>query len=171
MAWLTFNVGVSRADLCSTHSAIKPGSVWISGQLNRIHIHRSRAVHRIQEKLLAYSGTNVRRGDPHVFEFSIIVCETKSIKPSNLSIFVRHVHMILLNEFRCDRQIGIPMFDPVVRITPVAFRVESDLRKSCGFSGDCRSYHGFSGLGSGACQLEPSEYCTRMINTCPSTDS
>jgi hypothetical protein len=111
---------------------VKTLGVGIGTYLDFVHILARGDLHSMDEEFLPNPSTNLGRRDPKVFEFRFVVVHHERIETDQLSLIFGDIDVVVRDEFRGDGEILLPVFDPVFGITPVAFRLVSDLSKRGG---------------------------------------
>ena len=106
---------------------VKTLGVGVSTYLDFVYILARSDLHSMDEEFLPNPSTDLGRTDPKVFEFRFVVVHHERIETEQLSLSFGDIDTIVGDEFGRDGEILLPVFDPVFGITPVAFRLVSDL--------------------------------------------
>ena len=81
----------------------------------------------MQKQRLAYAGANQCGRNPHVIQLRFLLAEDQRVKADQFLFVLRRVHFVGRNKLRRDRQIILPVLDPMLRLTPMPFGIVSDL--------------------------------------------
>jgi len=96
----------------------------------------------MNKEFFADSCTNVARCNPHVFELGSPISQDQSVEADNLVFTLRNIDLIVADEIWRDGEVGPPVLNPVLRITPIPLGIMSDLGQSSSFVWRClANYH------------------------------
>jgi hypothetical protein len=89
----------------------------------------------MNEEFFTDTRADVFGSNPHMFEFGLPISDNKSVETYNLAFTLCHIDLIVADEIGGYSEVLMPMLNPVLWITPMPFRVVSDLSQSSGFVG------------------------------------
>lgn len=127
-------------DSVRAHFPVKALCIWIGLDLNLRHVPVRCALHRMEKQRFPYTRAYVLRRHPQVIQLGFVLPNHQSVETENLVVCLGNKDWIADKVFERDREVILPVLDPMLRITPVALRVVSDLRQSCGFFRYCPAY-------------------------------
>src|SRR5258706_12911865 len=87
----------------------------------------------VQKQSSADAHAHMLRSDPHVFQLGQRFTEGNRATAGDFVSIHRRVHLVVIDELRRNRQVGLPMLDPVFGITPVALGSVRDFSQDACF--------------------------------------
>src|SRR6267142_2676611 len=122
------------------HLSVKAFGIGIRHDFNFRHVSASCVLHGVDEQLFSYARANVFRRHPQVVQLRFILPNYQCVETENLIIFFGNEDLISGDKVFGDREIFLPVLDPVFRITPMTFCIMGDLRQSDSLASYCWSY-------------------------------
>lgn len=136
-ARLTIEDRDGGADQLRTHAQIKSRCVRVRLNLKGLKTHRSGPFLRVAKERPPDAASHLMWQHPKMFQPKTGIIAHQGSKADDTSVILCNEGFVRGDKLRGDGENGTPVLDPRLRLSPVALRSESDLRKLIGLRRMC----------------------------------
>lgn len=87
----------------------------------------------MNEEFFADACADVFGCNPQMLQFGSAASDYHGVEADNLAFMLRNIDLIVADEIRGDREVGLPVLNPMLGVPPVALSIVGDLRQGRGF--------------------------------------